>query len=1316
MDASDDIPPNLRTTSDRPSSAQRRAIAYGASPGEGLMRRTPSPARSVTSSVTRVERVSCRGETSDSESSFDTASQSGVSAYGGLVTPERRRMLVGHGTGVEYGRANSVKGRRSGSATSSPQLGASASKKSFESAAREYHRGQVAAFRPLMTNSSISTFYSSRASGLLRRPLTPSSTCSSSEHGATVAHDSDEDAGSVSQWKPAAKSPSGAHSPLHLFNKSVREASTLDASISIVDDNDELSSFFRTPEALQVECMPIPVVGHCKMQELESPEFVSELNWLNSRNAHELDRDYLKDFDGAAAPISKQDSKHSSPGLEKIRDKLRHLKRESNEDSESASRSQETNNGDHEAELLLHGASCEVCGQHKRTCQCTTTTTSSVSQAQEALSSPRNIESSRTDPKAANAAYAKEKDIWYIYRHSSEYEVPVAGFSETKMEIDPPQILAKEVHMRPSPSSVSTSPPTVYVGKGEHASRNEHKENVKTENVPTRLISEPGSVTLGAALYGREEFEAMLAATDVERKAREFGATTKSSTPELLNLKQAPSEPERATSIQGKQSAKENAQVFSSSENVSSEPPQKSQIPTPQYSSSVTHHANTVAQSFERSVKKLGQENSQGGGQVEWGDIDAEISPINSNSNLAEEQRPEFSLSRSSQEEAREQGPASGCTTVEAHCIEDHVSVIPQVKKIIWQEEDLQQLGTQTEAGRVISRADEKERTCREGDEVKLGWENGKVEDAYFVAGYQPHGSVKIERQVAHANGPHGVKPKTTHTDDPGSYCFEPLELVRQKCLLTGEVHIDSALYGVARLSDDSLVIKVQSSDGRVLAVDNPARLISEPQNEKNSYAVYEYSHWAEVGARLTLSAHSGRGEENSSSEILFYPREHQVHVTTHEKQLRIPEFQGRPGVFAKGIVVPARDVVKITAASEKDGVTGGLKSGEVISVTCSNGVNVAGPRYDDFTSGGIPSSRQRNPEPLLKAPDAKAAAQSRPDVPSAKTDVQEVQRGNGTSHNGDSPQESVDTYNGGTSTDELTGKHFDYIWDSKKDPRRAQPALPEVLTPSAEIPNSGIVKPSTLSGVNQSTNGSERFIKEKTPPRNQSRDSVPICNFGADAEVPVLVSQSRDSASKSNFGADAERPVGGLSQSRITTPKSAPPVDFIAKAEVSVEAPVKEEIVESADSPSPGTTRKHMSSFKFSHKKTGPSELKRSNSTFSSSTTKIGTQPATPGSKRTMSNNSSSSDSNNKVPVIRKPASPQLNKGRSVRAPSPARPPANAKAAVAHVGAIPAAPGANGEVSPEEPSIHSRFSNITKRLAAGVAAARAQTQRRWPF
>jgi len=100
-------------------------------------------------------------------------------------------------------------------------------------------------------------------------------------------------AGSSSQWKPSTKA-SGAHSPLHLFDKSLRDSSTLDASCSIVDDNDEISSFFRSPGALRVESMSLPVASHCKVDELESPEFVSELDWLNSRNAHELDRELLQ--------------------------------------------------------------------------------------------------------------------------------------------------------------------------------------------------------------------------------------------------------------------------------------------------------------------------------------------------------------------------------------------------------------------------------------------------------------------------------------------------------------------------------------------------------------------------------------------------------------------------------------------------------------------------------------------------------------------------------------------------------------------------------------------------------------------------------------------------------------------------------------------------------------------------------------------------------------------------------------------------------------------------------------------------------------
>lgn len=90
---------------------------------------------------------------------------------------------------------------------------------------------------------------------------------------------------------------------------------------------------------------------------------------------------------------------------------------------------------------------------------------------------------------------------------------------------------------------------------------------------------------------------------------------------------------------------------------------------------------------------------------------------------------------------------------------------------------------------------------------------------------------------------------------------LQPLELVGKKYLLSGEVHIDSALYALAHLLGDSLVIKVQGPDGQELELDNPARLISEP-NDDYSYAVYEYSHWAELGEELIFSAHHGRCDQ----------------------------------------------------------------------------------------------------------------------------------------------------------------------------------------------------------------------------------------------------------------------------------------------------------------------------------------------------------------------------------------------------------------------------------------------------------------------
>lgn len=91
--------------------------------------------------------------------------------------------------------------------------------------------------------------------------------------------------------------------------------------------------------------------------------------------------------------------------------------------------------------------------------------------------------------------------------------------------------------------------------------------------------------------------------------------------------------------------------------------------------------------------------------------------------------------------------------------------------------------------------------------------------------------------------------------------------MVGKKYLLSGELLIDSTLYAAAHMLGDSLVIKVQGSDGRALELDNGARLISEP-NDTSSYAVYEYSHWAELGEHLIFSAHHARCVGSAQSSV----------------------------------------------------------------------------------------------------------------------------------------------------------------------------------------------------------------------------------------------------------------------------------------------------------------------------------------------------------------------------------------------------------------------------------------------------------------
>lgn len=72
--------------------------------------------------------------------------------------------------------------------------------------------------------------------------------------------------------------------------------------------------------------------------------------------------------------------------------------------------------------------------------------------------------------------------------------------------------------------------------------------------------------------------------------------------------------------------------------------------------------------------------------------------------------------------------------------------------------------------------------------------------------------------------------------------------------------------------------------------------------------------------------------------------------MTTDGKQPQISKFQGRPGMYVKGSVVPALDGVQISVVAEKDSPAGGLKTGDIAvsTVTGSDGTYVAGPLYDD--------------------------------------------------------------------------------------------------------------------------------------------------------------------------------------------------------------------------------------------------------------------------------------------------------------------------------------------------------------------------------
>jgi hypothetical protein len=184
-----------------------------------------------------------------------------------------------------------------------------------------------------------------------------------------------------------------------------------------------------------------------------------------------------------------------------------------------------------------------------------------------------------------------------------------------------------------------------------------------------------------------------------------------------------------------------------------------------------------------------------------------------------------------------------------------------------------------------------------------------------------------------------------------------PLDLVAQKYLLTGHIQVDTSLRHAADSVGDSILVDIHHQSGGVVSLNNHAHLVSEP-TKTNPVAVYQYSHWAQLGDKLIFTPHHESSETNAATgsdrtrKILFYPRTQHACVATDGCQLHVEVFNGRPGIYITGHVVPHLAGVNITVVAEKESQGAVLKEGATAlwTVTGNDGSYVAGPLYDDAT------------------------------------------------------------------------------------------------------------------------------------------------------------------------------------------------------------------------------------------------------------------------------------------------------------------------------------------------------------------------------
>lgn len=182
-----------------------------------------------------------------------------------------------------------------------------------------------------------------------------------------------------------------------------------------------------------------------------------------------------------------------------------------------------------------------------------------------------------------------------------------------------------------------------------------------------------------------------------------------------------------------------------------------------------------------------------------------------------------------------------------------------------------------------------------------------------------------------------------------------PLQLVGRKFLLSGKIMIEGSMDIDDEQLADSVVVLVWRDDGSF--ADSNNRLM--PATDTDGSRFLEYSHWAEMGERLTFILRDVRGIDyhttsdqgpSSARLFLFYPEEHHFHVERDGCQPPIPVFVGRPGIYVEGSVTPPLEGVTISVVAESESSVGSLRKGEVAKslLTEKDGSYVAGPLYDD--------------------------------------------------------------------------------------------------------------------------------------------------------------------------------------------------------------------------------------------------------------------------------------------------------------------------------------------------------------------------------